>query len=74
MSSIHWKPMTGGRQIPSELPCVTVEMVDGREGIFYKYQHLNKQAFIVKRWRSVYPPYDTMEGLPVLWRYARQKP
>lgn len=57
-SNIHWKPMTGGRRIPSELPCITVEEFEDRQvGLTrYRYKVLNAQAFIVDRYNSDWPP------------------
>lgn len=70
MTDIHWKPMTGGRRIPSILPCITVEQVWSEQMLqyFYRYRKLDKNAFIIRRWTSDYEPSSpTMEGLPVLW-------
>ncbi len=64
---IHWKPMTGGRRIPSQLPSIIFKMIDSENGIFYRYKELNKFGFIRRSWQSDYGPrFPTMDGLPVL--------
>lgn len=58
MSEIHWKPMTGGRRIPSILPCITVEEFEDHQmgAIRYRYKVLSEQAFILDRYVSDWPP------------------
>ena len=67
--SIHWKPMTGGRFVPSELPCIISEELDDGDPRWpaTRYKRLDKQGFIVRTWVSDFLPNDgRLEGLPVL--------
>ena len=63
---IKWLPMTGGRKIPSILPCWTVEEFERDLETYYRYKRLNKQAFVTERFVSHWPPKHMKIGLPVL--------
>jgi hypothetical protein len=67
-SEIRWKPMTGGRFIPSELPCITSEELDWPDALWpaRRYKRLDGHGFVVERWISDYPPQSRLRGLPVI--------